>query len=198
MGPRLVFGDTVGYAPTTQAGAVWSDSRHLTLETFHVEGMQRVVYGGANVKISRTHEPFQIDRQDSEVSPQRLVAPVGDLRIIGDGWFTFTPDAFFAPQPRRVTDFMDPEAEGIRAVLTPYERPVPLGDGWYRASVRFKLEPSANNVRLALSAPNLLTRAGAVDIRRFRLTYRRQPLTLSEWWRVVRQEAGNAWRRVKE
>lgn len=195
-GPRLVFGDLVGYATTTQAGIAWSDSRHLTLETFHLEGLQRVTYGGAAVKILRTHQPIQIERKDLEAMPQRLEAPVGDIRIVGDGWFAFTSGAFFAPQPRRVTDFMDPEAEGVQAILTPYERPVSQGDGWYRARVRFKLEPSQNRIRFALSAPNLLLRAGAVDIRRIILTYRRPPLSWSDWWRVVRQEAGNAWRRL--
>ncbi|OGL79103.1 hypothetical protein A3E39_02560 [Candidatus Uhrbacteria bacterium RIFCSPHIGHO2_12_FULL_60_25] len=196
VGPRLSFGDIVGFEPGIKPGVAWSDSRHLVAETFHREGLQRVTFGDAGVKVLRTHEAFTLDRTDGDVQPKRLDVPLGDMRVIGDGWFSFTPEAFFAPQPRRVTDFTDPDREGIDAILTPYIRPVAIGDDWYRATVRFAIDPTSDHLRLALSAPNVLTRAGAVDVRRFRLTYRRPPLTWSEWWRVLRQEAVNAWRRM--
>ncbi|HWQ99406.1 MAG TPA: hypothetical protein VN397_01000 [Candidatus Methylomirabilis sp.] len=197
VGPRLVFGDTVGFATSTMPGIAWSNSRHVVLETFHREGLQQVTFGDAGVKVVRTHEPFRLDRQDQDSRPKRLHVPQGDMRVIGDGWFSFTPDAFFTPQPRRITDFTDPDSEGIDAILTPYVRPSAIGDDWVRARVRFALDPSRDHIRFALSAPSLLTRAGAVDIRRIRLTYRRPPLNWAEWWRVVRQEAANAWRRLK-
>jgi len=197
VGPRLSFGDLVGYRDDTQTGTAWSDSRHLVLETFHTEGLQTVAFGGDEVNVSRTHDAFQLDRTDTETIPQKLVAPVGDIRVIGDGWFAFKPEAFFAPHPRRITAWTDPDTEGIDAVVTPYARPTPLEDGWYRGTVRFKLDPARDHSRFALSAPGLLTRAGAVDIRRVTLTYRRPPLSASEWFRVVRQEIANAWHRIK-
>jgi hypothetical protein len=197
VGPRLVFGDQVGYSTTTQAGLAWSDSRHLALETFHVEGLQRVTFADQSTKLVRTHTPFRIDRTDRETTPKRLEAPVGDVRIVGDGWFSFSQETFFAPQPRRVTDFTDPDAEGIRAVLTPYERPEQLGYGWYRATVHFPISPNQDRLKIALSAPNLLTRGAAVDVRHVTLTYHRPPLSWSEWWRVLRQELANAWRRLR-
>lgn len=197
LGPRLVFGDDVGFEPTTRPGAAWSDSRHLVLETFHHEGLQTVTFGSDAVALTDTHETYRLDRSDALARPQRLDVPNGDVRIIGDGWFAFSPDAWFAPQPRRITDASDPLNEGVTAVRTPYVRPVALGDGWYRGNATFPLTPDQDRVRLALSAPGLLTRAGAVDIRRVRLTYRRAPLSWNEWWRVLREEARNALRRLR-
>jgi hypothetical protein len=197
LGPRLVFGDDVGYATSTRPGIAWSDSRHLVLETFHHEGLQRVTFGSDGVSIIKTHEPYPLDRTDQETTPVLLNAPDGDMRIIGDGWFSFSADAWFAPQPRHITDATDPAAEGITRVLTPYERPEDLGGGWYRAHASFALDPAQDVFRMALSAPGLLTRSGAVDIRRVTLTYQRPSLYGDEWWYVIRQEAVNAWRRLR-
>lgn len=195
IGPRLAFGDTVGFATSSWPGIAWSNSRHLVLQTLHREGLQRVAFGSTGLSLTRTHDLFNLARTSGGAQPEKFMAPAGDVRIIGDGWFALAPNAFFTPQPRRVTDAMDPAAEGIAAVLTPYERPRPLAGGWYVARARFALDPSQDRIRLALSVPNIFTRAGAVDIRRMRLTYRRPPLSWSEWWRVIRQEAVNAWKR---
>lgn len=197
IGPRIAFGDTVGYATTTQAGVAWTDSRHFTVETFHKEGLQTVRVGDASVNVNATHRVFRIDRTDGKTSPQKVEAPVGDIRMIGDGFFALTPEAFFVPQPRRVTVFTDLEREGILGVITPYQRPVALGDGWYRATLRFALDASRDHVRFALSTPGVFERGTAVDIRRVRLTYRRPPLSPSEWLRVLRIEAANAWHRLR-
>jgi hypothetical protein len=118
------------------------------------------------------------------------------VRIIGDGWFALDPDAFFEPQPRRLTDASDPLAEGITDISTPYQRPEALGDGWVRARATFRIDPREDRLRLALSAPGIASRSGAVDIRAVRLTYRRPPLSWAEWRRVVREELRNAWQRL--
>jgi hypothetical protein len=167
------------------------------LETFHSEGLQTVTFGQDQVKVARTHDAFRLDRTDTDTIPKKLVAPVGDIRVIGDGWFAFKPEAFFAPHPRRITAWTELDEEGIDAVLTSYIRPTPLEDGWYRGTVKFKLDPTRDHSRFALSAPNLLTRAGAVDIRHVSLTYKRPALSAGEWWRVVKQELVNAWRRIR-
>ena len=197
VGPRLFFGDDVGFATSTLQGLTWTDSRHAVLETFHVEGLQRVTLGGDAVTISRMHEPFRLDRTDALRTPQRFSAPKGDVRVIGDGWFAFSPDAWFAPQPRRLTDALDPVAEQVTTILTPYERPMDLGDGWVQSITRFRLDPSQDTIRLALSVPGIITRSGALDIRRIVLTYRRAPLSFEQWFAIAKQEAGNVIRRLR-
>ncbi|MEN9558721.1 MAG: hypothetical protein RL141_1090 [Candidatus Parcubacteria bacterium] len=197
LGPRLVFADDVGFDAAVRPGIAWSNSRHLVLETFHNEGLQEIVLGSARATLARTHEAVRLDRVDADARPQKLQAPRGDVRIIGDGWFAFSPEAFFEPQPRRLTDASDPLAEGVTDIRTPYMRPEDLGDGWVRARATFQLDPRADRVRLALSAPGVLSRSGAVDIRRVRLTYRRPPRSWPEWRRVITEELRNAVRRIR-
>jgi hypothetical protein len=197
VGPRLVFGDVVGYATSTPIASAWSDSRHLVLETFHNEGLQTVRFGLNVAVLLRTHSLVNLNRTDTETLPQQFTAPKGDVRIVGDGYFSFTPKAFFVPQPRRVTVFTDPNAEGIRAILTPYKRPQAIGNGWYRTTIHFALDPSRDHSRFALSIPGALANNASLDIRRVVLTYKRPPLDLKEWFHVVRQELVNAWRRLR-
>jgi hypothetical protein len=197
VGPRLVFGDVVGYATSTPIASAWSDSRHLVLETFHNEGLQTVRFGTDVVVLLKTHAPVNLNRTDTQTTPQQFTAPKADVRIVGDGYFSFTPQAFFVPQPRRVTVFTDPNAEGIDAILTPYHRPQALDDGWYRTTIRFTLDPSRDHSRFVLSIPGALANHASFDIRRVVLTYKRPPLDFKEWFHVVRQELGNAWRRLR-
>jgi hypothetical protein len=196
VGPRLNFGDVVGYATTTLPGHAWTTSRHLVAETFHREGLQTVTLGGSQVEVTRTHEAFRLDRADDVSAPVELVAPFGDVRLIGDGWFAFRPDAFFEPKPKRLTDATDLATEHLRGVITSYKRAEALEDGWYRARKTFTVDPSLDRLRIVLSAPGVASRVGAVDVRRMTLIYRREPLTLRGWFALLEQELRNAWHRL--
>lgn len=197
VGPRLSFGDLVGYKEDAEPGIAWSNSRHLVLETFHNEGLQTASFGEDTVAVSRTHDQFRLDRTDDDPLPKKLVAPNGDIRVIGDGFFAFRPDAFFVPEPRRVTAWSNPVEEGIDGIVTSYRPPEVLEDDWLRTKIQFTLDPTRDHSRFALSTPGIEAWAGAVDIRRVTLTYRRPPLSWSEWWRVLRQELVNAYHRLQ-
>ncbi|MCI0479490.1 hypothetical protein L0Y59_03015, partial [Candidatus Uhrbacteria bacterium] len=196
LGPRLVFGDIVGYATSVRPGLAWTTSRHLVAETFHREGEQAVTLGDVRVDVEKTHTAYRLDRTDTEPGPARLYAPEGDIRFVGDGWFALREDALFEPKPKRFTDATDPVAEGVKGVVTPFVRPEDLGDGWYRATFAYDIEPTMDRLRLVLSASGIASRMGAVDIRRIAVTYRRPALSFDEWWNVFWQEAVNAWRRL--
>ncbi len=196
VGPRLNSGDVVGYATTTMPLHVWTTSRHLVAETLHREGLQTVFFATSSFALTYTHEAVRFDRTDTIAQPVKLFAPNGDVRFIGDSWFAFQPDAFFEPQPKRLTDATELKKEGIATVLTHFERPEALSDGWYRARFQFRIAPGQDVMRFVLSAPGIMRRLGAVDIRRVQLTYRRPSLDIRGWFMLLRQEAANAWHRL--
>ncbi|MFA5129480.1 MAG: hypothetical protein WC477_01010 [Patescibacteria group bacterium] len=195
IGPRIVFGDNVGYTTSTPSITAWSNSRHLVLETFHREGLQTVRFGMNTTTLAETHQTVLLDRSDSRTQPQKLEAPYSDLRIVGDGYFSLRQNAFFVPQPRRVTASMQPQQEGIYAIASPYERPAVFDDGWMSSTIHFTIEPSQDIIRFVLSAPGIQS-GSSVDIRRIRLKYHRPPYRLNEWVHLIRQEMVNAWRRI--
>ncbi len=196
VGPRLVVGDVVGYATSSQAFKAWTASRHLVAETFHKEGLQELQLGQAKGKLQRTRAATRIDRNDADTGLVQFVAPNGDVRIIADGFFAVDQNAYFQPQPVRFSDQTAPLAEGLQAVLTSYSKTQDLGNGWRRASAVFVLPKNADTVRFVLSAPGIMSRAGAVDIRNMTYTFKRPPMTFDTWWRYLLQEAKNAWRRI--
>jgi hypothetical protein len=195
VGPRLVFGDTVGYSTTTFAGAAWTNSRHIVAETFHKEGLQELMFGPLRPKLKKTHTLVRSDRTDAERTVE-LKAPQGDVRFVGDGFFAFSREAFFEPKPRRLTDATDLDSEQIQAVLTNYEKPETLPEGWYRSTFSFKLNPSLDRLRFVLSSPGIMARSAGVDVRKAELEYSRPARDFADWFAILRQELANAWRRL--
>ncbi|MDD5726151.1 MAG: hypothetical protein PHC53_01925 [Patescibacteria group bacterium] len=197
VGPRLVVGDIVGFATTsTNALKAWTTARHIVAETFHKEGLQDVQFGPTKGSVKRTHTAVRIDRTDPIVEPIVISATHGDIRLVADGYFAFSPETFFEPQPRKLTPQTDGSKEGIQAVLTPYVRVQDLGDGWKRASLTLPITPDLDTLRFVLSAPGIASRAGSVDIRHVALTYCRPPVTWRTWWSLLLAEAKRAWHRL--
>lgn len=196
VGPRLNFGDVAGYAAEAFPAQAWTNSRHIVAETFHHEGLQPLTLGKQHVQITRTHEAYRLDRNDTTRGSVKLFAPKGDVRVIGDGWFALREEAFFEPKPPRLTDGTDLIKEAITTVITPFHRPEDLGEGWYRARFSFPIEVAQDGLRFVLSAPGLASRLGAVDVRRIGVTYRREHLPYTSRWKIFLQDLRNAWRRL--
>jgi len=196
VGPRVYVADAVGFLKETAPANVWTNSRHLVAETFHVEGIQTVAFGDRRTTVPRTHTVTRMDRTDTTNGPVLLSAPKGDIRFILDGYASFRPDAFFEPKPRRFTDATDVDTEHLQAVLTPYRIPEKLNDGWMRSTFHFPLHPDTDTLRFVLSAPGIMTRLGAVDIRSVTITYHRPATQLVDWLITLRQELANAWHRL--
>jgi hypothetical protein len=197
IGPRLYVGDTVGYRATSTPLAVYTNSIHTVVDTFHNQGMQNVSLGSASIKIDKTHTPFTLSRSTSERSGWReLSARMGNVRVIGDGFFALDRDAAFLPRPRRLTADTDPANEGITAILTPYIAPQNLGDGWYRVSTSFTLARALDDLKFSLALPGIITRTGAFDIRSATIAHRRPSLSIPQLLVTLRREASAALQRL--
>ncbi|MCR4256385.1 MAG: hypothetical protein NUW08_01625, partial [Candidatus Uhrbacteria bacterium] len=144
-----------------------------------------------------THTPYPLNRDVNERAlPVELRLEKGSMRIVADGYFAPDASMLFYPSPRRLTADADPLAEGVVAVLTPLIPPERLEDGWWRVHASWTLPASQESLRIALGLPGIVTRSGAFDIRQVDMTYRRPPLSPSEWWRAVRRELSAAWKRL--
>ncbi|MBU2565947.1 hypothetical protein KKG46_00100 [Patescibacteria group bacterium] len=196
VGPRLYVGDVVGYATSSQAFTAYTTARHIVAETFHKEGLQTITFGPVEGKVQRTHTAVRIDRDDSISTPVVIQAPKGDIRIIADGFFTFTETSFFEPQPRRFTADTSGADEGIMAVLTDYDKVQHLDGEWVAASSSFTVPKNVDTMRFVLSAPGIVSRAGAVDIRNITMRFHRQPMTFVSWWNLILDDARRLWHRL--
>ena len=197
IGPRLYLGDVVGYATTTHVLNWVTDSRHVLAETFHAEGVQTLSLGAKAQDVSKTHVEYRLDRQGMGEPRVSFIAPKGDIRMVGDGFFAVDDAHYFSAQPRHLDDLTELASEGITALYTPYERPLDLGDGWVRSKIHLALNPRTPTMRLILSAPGLIHRAGAsVDVRRVKVTFHRPAQSWKDWFVTFRTEASLAWHRL--
>ncbi len=195
IGPRLYFGDQVGYATTSLPGIAWSNAQHLQVETLHPEGKQRLTFGSAVVEVAALHHSYELSRLPAERDmPQVVHAPRGDIRIIGDGYFALAPELLFLPAPRRLTEASHPVEEGVRAILTSYIPPRPLEDGWYTSFHVYPLTARPGTLRLTLGAPGIREREASIDVRAFRLLYQRSALSSRDWLLAIWRELASAWR----
>lgn len=197
IGPRVYFGDEVGYSTSTQPIAVWTNSRHLEAKTVHQEGLQTIGLGSARTTVDQTHVAFPLSRLPNELAGEALFRALkGDIWIVGDGYVSFDREALFLPYPRRLTDASDPIREGIQAVITPYHPPQQMEDGWMRPELTTALDSSQNRVRVVLSAPGIVSRGGEVDVRAVQATFKRPPRT-DVWWQYLWTELKGALHRLR-
>ncbi|MEI7512775.1 MAG: hypothetical protein WCK01_04960 [Candidatus Uhrbacteria bacterium] len=197
IGPRLYLGDTVGYAGTSGPATVWSNSLHMSVDTFHNEGLQKVSLGSAVIYVQKTHTVYPLSRITDEGQGLREVkTEKGSVRLLGDGFFALDREAAFFPRPRRLTPEADPTGEGIVAVITPYIPAQDLGDGWWHVEASWAISSATEALKFSLGLPGIVTRNGAYDIRRMNVEYRRPPLTSVEFWRTIRRELSSAWHRL--
>ncbi len=195
LGPRVYFADEVGYSTSTPAVRVWTNASYLEVKTLHKEGLQTVALGSATTTLESTHTTSLVARPPQErKEPVVFSAPKGTVWTLGDGYVSWTKEALFFPQTRRFTDQTRLEDEGIQAVATRYTPPEALGDGWYKGTGIFRIEPDQDRVKLIVAAPGIARRGAQVDIRRIRVTYRRPPRGDS-WWPSLRAELRRAWYR---
>ncbi len=186
IGPRIYFGDRVGFRATSTAALVWTNSLHAVVDTFHPEGRQTVSLGSNMVYLKQTHVPYALDRKvDERLSPVEFRAPQGNVRFIGDGYVALSRENLFLPYPRRFTYQSDPTQEGIQAILTPYLLAKPLPDGWWQVEARFDHLPT-DSIKYSLGLPGTTENNGALDIRHVELEYVRDPN--GGWLAVLRRE----------
>ncbi len=203
VGPRLYLGDTIGYAaPASTRTTIFTKALQLTAQTFHIAGLQTIMFGERVFTLKRTHEVQLVDRSDRDEQSVSLLAPRGDVRFVLAGFAAFSQAAYFDPLPRKLMDATDLSAEKIETVLTSYQRPERLANGWLRSTMSFKLDQQKSSLWFVLSAPGLKARDGAVDVRWVKLTYRRgvkvRPSLprLLTWLRPMRHDLGQAWSKL--
>lgn len=193
IGPRLYVGDQVDFRAGVITARAWTNTRHLTVETTHRESLQTIYLGSASATLSHTHEVQALDREiDELIGPVVFLAPRGDVRVIGDGFFAFDSEALFLPQPRHLTPATDPNAEGIQTVLTSYEPVAQTSDGWMIVRAQFPIQPRQETLRLVLSVPESTDRSG-LDVRHVTLVYRRLDNSWTGWGKALLRELAMAW-----
>jgi len=173
---KIALADDVGYLTDPRSTTFYTNAKHLTVQTLHADSMQRLTVGSDDISVDVTHEKFFHTVDDSGVVSG--VSPVGDIEIIGDGKFTFSPGAFFDPDPVTMNAYTDADVQEIDYVLTTYVSPEDWIPGqWMIRGGTFDLDLGMQNeVKFTVSVPGMETYQGMVDVLGVDVTFEKEPL----------------------
>ncbi|MFH1712187.1 MAG: hypothetical protein ABH846_03055 [Patescibacteria group bacterium] len=183
----LYIGDDVGHLAEPRSTQFYTNAKNLTFETFHADATQSLTLGSTEVAIPRSHEKIYYSVEDVGVILGHSIR--GDLKMVGDGKFSFSKESFFDPDPLKIGSFTDPELSGIDYLITTYQSPKQKGD-WLVGSVRFNLDEVKiidESTIFTLSAPGILALQNAVDVHAINLRFNKSPLTFSGFLQEIRR-----------
>ncbi len=130
----LFVGDEVGYREPSEGATLYTQSKRLRLQTRHAEGVQTITAGNQTLNIAQPYEWYTLTFADEGL--ERVVLPTGDVEIVTDGKFAFSPSQYFNPDPVSLNAYTTIEQLGVDYVLARYESPRKQGD-WLVATVSF-------------------------------------------------------------
>lgn len=182
----LYIGDDVGHLPDPRATTFYTNAKNFALETLHADAVQRVGIGTEEIHIAHTHEKIRASIEDTGVVEG--VTPLGDVKIVGDGKFAFSRDAFFDPDPVRLGPLTDLDALGIDYVVTNYQSPEQEGN-WLKQTAVFdiaEIKNQENGATFTFSAPLIGEEQQTIDIHAINVRFVKEPMTASEFLRALR------------
>ncbi|MDP2631800.1 MAG: hypothetical protein Q8P30_03490 [Candidatus Uhrbacteria bacterium] len=184
---QLYIGDDVGYLEAPRPSVFYTNAKHLTLETFHADATQLVTFGTDTAEIENSHENIY----HTVLDPGIVVGstPAGDVKIVGDGKFSFSRGAYFDPDPASINTLTDLEALDIDYIITSYVLPKQIGN-WLVGSDEFSLDgivAEDGAITFTLSTPYISFLQNTVDVHAINLTFKKEPLTRSGFWKALRE-----------
>lgn len=86
----------------------WTNSKEITATTVHPVGIQAIKLDNEReLNITEMNKKYTFDlNEKSEREIHRLIIPKNDLIITGDGYFAFSEDSFFNPEPIKTVPLM--------------------------------------------------------------------------------------------
>lgn len=184
---NLFLGDEVGYQPVPRPVTFWTEAKHLTFATRHVEGLQAITHGYSSsaLVIDEPYKRFALDVDETGVVPVHTEA--GDLEITADGHVAFAEDMYFNPDPVRLTYNTDLDRLGVNYVLAEYVSPEKVGD-WYVARATFdtaELVLDEGAWKFVVSTPGIKDLGASLTVGRIDMIWTREPFHWRDLYEYV-------------
>jgi hypothetical protein len=183
---QLFIGDDTGYLAEPRATTFYTDAKFIECETYHAEGVQTLTIGSEAIVLNTSHEKVRTDIDESGILAG--VTPCGDVKMTGDGLFSFSREAFFNPFPLSIGGMTDLDERGINDVLTTVAEPTEEGE-WQKASVTFSTDgiwDENGDAKFVLSTPGIVEQDATVRLHEIRIRFLNEPLNFWGFLAAVR------------
>lgn len=130
----IFIGDEVGYAEPWKGATLYTQAKRVRFQTRHAQGVQTLTAGDQVLDIAQPYEWYTLTLVDDGLAS--ITVPIGDVEIVTEGKFAFSPSQYFNPDPVSLNAYTQIERLGVDYVLARYQSPRQEGD-WLIATVPF-------------------------------------------------------------
>jgi hypothetical protein len=171
---------------------LYTNSKKVSLLTTHMESLQRVSVGGRSVLLDGIHKSFDVDGLQGVT---KIIIPNGDMKVTGDGVFTYTEDNPLLNYDRNYLSSSDSfdlnELNKYDYIYAYLPEAVEQKDGWLEASVTFpKEELFLNNNESIFSID--FGKSGidsrSISVKSIDITFKKDPLTFITFFEKIRDK----------
>ncbi len=152
----IYLGDDVGFLVAPRATDFVTDAKRVTVETAHAEGLQTIRFGQEQLAIKEVKQKYALAIHKPGVV--QASSPVGDVKIVGEGKYALSPDAFFNPDPVSINAFTNLAVLEAEAIYARLPKESLRSDGWQIASATWSLWDLASeqgSYKFIISVPGL-------------------------------------------
>ncbi|MBU1323423.1 LytR C-terminal domain-containing protein, partial [Patescibacteria group bacterium] len=185
--PSLVF-QTPLFVDDGKPTTLWTNSKEITMITAHSSSIQTVKLDGKyDLKVEKDGKEFAFDlnNPDSKIATSsganastlhRLEIPKNDLIISGDGYFAFSQESFFNPEPIKAVDLSQvSDINKIDFIIANYQTVKKDGE-WYTAQAYFDpfgITIDDDILYFSLESPELNSYGGEIVIDSLEVTVKK-------------------------
>lgn len=130
----LFIGDEVGYREPWAGATLLTESKRLRFQTRHAEGVQTVTAGDQTLEVAEPYKWYTLTMLGDGLAS--VVIPTGDVEVVAEGKFAFSPSQYFNPDPIALNAYTTIDQLGVDYVLAQYQSPRKEGD-WLVATIPF-------------------------------------------------------------
>lgn len=179
--PSFVFQSPV-FVVDEKTTTLWTNTKQLKLITNHNIGIQTVKLDSKyDLKIDKTNENYEFNLNkpedtDNNKELHQLEIPKNDLIINGDGYFAFTKESFFNPEPIKMVDLSKiTDMEKIDYIIANYQQAKKDGE-WYSALAYFDPKDiviDGDKLYFSLESPELSSYGGEIIVDNLEITVKK-------------------------
>jgi len=162
--------------------ALWTNAKKLTLFTSHAPSIQAVKLDNKyDLKVKKEGQSFDFNLNKPEATDNtkdlhRFDIPKNDLIINGDGYFAFSRETFFNPEPIDMVDLSTvSDSEKIDYIIANYQ-PVKKEGEWKVAQAYFDpkdIKIDGDKLYFSLESPELNSYGGEIVIDNLEVTVKK-------------------------
>jgi len=164
--------------PGSKPTIIFTDASKIIMKTSHPSSLQKITAGNQKLNIQEINKNYAVHLSGLS----KLSVPKNDLLLESDGFFSFSEEQYFNPNPSNIVAIRnDTDMESLDYVICRYD-PSQSQKEWYRKENVFELvnlyQNKEGKYRFRLVAPGLGESGETISLSEIKVTFEKPPITI--------------------